>query len=210
MPFLVEGGQTRFFKRFPKIGFYRKKREYHELKLARIQDFWENGRLSLSEGSTLTIQKMREFGLITGSLKDGVEIMGSGSENYTVPLNIEATRASNVAIEAIKKLNREYTSVYRTKLGLRAHVAHDHFLRTKGYVPMQARPTHRRDIKYFSREDKGGYLLKNRSILLDFIGQGAQKRKKKSDSHILMLLQNASNKAVGGFRESKTVSLADL
>ena len=35
--------------------------------------------------------------------KDGIKILGKGVENYNVPLNIEASRASDIAIQAIEK-----------------------------------------------------------------------------------------------------------
>lgn len=211
VPMWFEGGQTPFFKRFPKTGFNRANtRVFHELNLDRIQDFWNNGRIPLNEGETLTIQVMRKCGLITGSLKDGVKILSNGAETYNVPLNVEATKASNLSIETIEKLGHEYTAVYRTRLGLRAHVSPDHFLRTRGYVPLQARPTHRRDIGYYSNQDKRGYLLKNRSLLLDYMGKREERKKVVRLSGLQKLLKDATVVSQKDFQQSATVNFADL
>ena len=102
IPRWFEGGQTPFYKRFPIIGFKRPhKRIFHELNLDRIQTFWNENRIPLEAGSTLTIKVMRDCGIITGSVKDGVKILANGADEYTVPLNIESSKASLGAIKAI-------------------------------------------------------------------------------------------------------------
>ena len=81
VPRWFEGGQTPFYKRFQIIGFKRPhKKVYNELNLERIQIFWDNNRIPLQPGELLTIQKMRQFGIITGSVKDGVKVLGNGKE----------------------------------------------------------------------------------------------------------------------------------
>ncbi|RLV90387.1 54S ribosomal protein L10 mitochondrial [Spathaspora sp. JA1] len=171
VPVWMEGGQTPYFKRFPMTGFRRAHRRiFHELNLDRIQNFWDNGRIPLNEGETLTIKVMRDSGLITGNLKDGVKILANGKEDYSVPLSIEASKASDSAIKIIEGLNQTFTAKFFNKLALKSHVDPDYFLLRKGYLPLQARPTHKRDIAYYSNPDKRGYLLKDRSLLLDHVG----------------------------------------
>ncbi|CAH2356061.1 54S ribosomal protein L10, mitochondrial [[Candida] railenensis] len=212
VPMWFEGGQTPFFKRFPKTGFNRaNKRVFHQLKLERIQDFWDNGRLTdLKEGETLTIHHMRKLGLITGSLKDGVKILSNGKESYNVPLNIEASQASSQSIARIEELGQTFNAHYFTPLSLRAHISPDHFLRTRGYLPLAARPTHKRDVKYYSNPDKRGYLLKDRSLLLDFMGKTQERKKRVELSHLEKSLANASTTVAKDFTQSQTISLKDL
>lgn len=206
-----EGGQTPFFKRFPKTGFNRpNRRVWHELKLERIQDFWDHGRLPLQPGQVLDMAAMRRFGLVTGSVKDGVKILSNGRELYTVPVSIEALRALAQAIARIEELGHQFTARYFTRLGLRAQRAANHLLRTRGYVPLQARPTHRRDIEYYSNPDKRGYLLQQRHLLLDFVGKKHQKQKTTVQSALDRLLEAASTKAAPDFQQSQTISLAQL
>lgn len=209
VPHWLEGGQTPFYKRFPIIGFKRPHAKvYHDVNLDRIQDFWNNGRIPLKAGETLTIRGMRECGLLTGSLKDGVKLLGNGSESYNVPLNIEASKATGNVMNTIEKLGYTYTSVYHTKLGLAAHIDPDQFLLRKGYTPLQARPTHKRDIAYYSSDEKRGYLLKDRGLLLDHVGSNKTQKKADKKSELKKLLENASSKR--HTYESKVVDLASL
>ncbi|RCK54926.1 54S ribosomal protein L10, mitochondrial [Candida viswanathii] len=166
VPWWHEGGQTPYYRRFPLTGFSNPNRRiYQQIKLARIQEFWNTGRIPLKEGDTLTIQEMVKCGLVTRTLRHGVKILAAGASNYNVPLNIEASKGTAVAIETIEKIGRTFTAKYFSRLGIRAHVHPERFLLKYGYVPMEARPSQRRDINYYSNPEKRGYLAKDRSIL---------------------------------------------
>ncbi|ODV78034.1 ribosomal protein L15 [Suhomyces tanzawaensis NRRL Y-17324] len=212
VPRWLEGGQTPYYKLFPIIGFKRPhKRVYFDLNLERIQEFWNTGRIPLQAGETLTIRTMKECGLITGTMKDGVKILANGKEDYSVPLNIEASRASDQAIQAIEKLEKSYTSVYFTKLSLDAHINPERFLLKKGYVPLPARPSHRRDIEYYSNPAKRGYLLKDRSLLLDHLKNvSATYTKAEKKSALERQAEVASPARFNEFHEGKVVSVNDL
>lgn len=209
VPRWFEGGQTPFYKRFPITGFKRPYREVlHELNLRRIQTFWDENRIPLKEGETLTIRTMRECGLITGSIKDGVKILADGAETYLVPLNIETSRASMGAIKAIESTGSTYTSVYFTPLSLQAHIHPNRFLLKKGYLPLPARPTHRRDIEYYSSEAKRGYLLKDKSVLLDHMGKRDSLQKKERKSELAKQLEAASTTGHAEFTETSVVDIS--
>lgn len=211
VPKWYEGGQTPFYKRFPIIGFKRPHRKiYHDINLERIQDFWNTGRIPLNPGETLTIKVMKDCGIISGTLKDGAKILANGKEDYNVPLSIEASKASLSAIRAIENLDQKFTAVYHSELGLKAHVDPDYFYLRKGYLPLQARPTHRRDIGYYSNPDKRGYLLENKSILLDHMGQESSARRNVRKSELANQLESASNKTSSDFAQSSEISVADL
>ncbi|WPK25265.1 hypothetical protein PUMCH_002575 [Australozyma saopauloensis] len=213
VPFLFEGGQTPFFKRFPIVGFKRPHaKEYNFLSMKRIQDFWDNKRIPLEAGQTLTIRVMRECGLISGTMKDGVKLMGYGGEEYTVPLNIEASKATEFAIESVQNTGHAYTSVYHTKLGLKAHLNPDYYLLKKGYVPLQARPTHKKDVAYYSNPDKYGYLLKDPDMFLEKISVGKQSRitKEVKKSSLERMLEGASKKVHGDFSQSAIVDVSSF
>lgn len=211
VPKWYEGGQTPFYKRFPIIGFKRPHRKiYHDINLERIQDFWNTGRIPLYPGETLTIKVMKDCGIISGTLKDGAKILANGKEDYNVPLSIEASKASLSAIRAIENLEQKFTAVYHSELGLKAHVDPDYFYLRKGYLPLQARPTHRRDIGYYSNPEKRGYLLENKSILLDHMGQESSARRNVRKSELAKQLESASNKTSSDFAQSSEISVADL
>lgn len=211
VPLLFEGGQTKFFKRFPVVGFKRPHaKKYNMVSLLRIQNFWDKKRIPLEPGQTLTVCVMRDCGLITGTMKDGVRLMGFGSETYNVPLNIEASKATEHAIEGVQKTGYTYTSVYYTKLSLKAHLNPDYFLLKKGYVPLPARPTHKKDVAYFSNPDKSGYLLRDRSMFLDQIEKMKTSRLKTTSRKTILgrILESASPKTHGDFVESRIVDFS--
>ncbi|GEQ72372.1 hypothetical protein JCM33374_g6059 [Metschnikowia sp. JCM 33374] len=211
VPHWLEGGQTPYYKLFPIIGFKRPHRKvFQEISLRRIQEFWDSGRIPLEAGGTLTIRVMRECGLVSGALKDGVKVLGSGSFMYNAPLNLEVSQATQRVISAVKNTGHELTSVYHTKLGLLAHVNPDRFLLKKGRVPLQARPLHKRDIAYYSDPARGGYLLKDRSLLLDHLGKSSLRKKIVKKSALDVSLETASTKTYDDYAQSKIVRLADL
>ncbi|KAG5417326.1 MRPL10 [Candida metapsilosis] len=217
VPIWMEGGQTPYFKQMPMVGFRNahNAKQYHEINLSKVQDFWNTGRIPLKEGETLTIKVMKECGLITGSLKDGVKILGKTMADYTVPLNIEASKATDQAIEKIENTNMSFTARYFSKLGLRAFVNPSYFLLRKGYVPLQARPTSQKDISYYSDPDKRGYLHKDRSILLDHLDKAREELKtakpKKKLSKFKSLSEQLKEASSVNFQStSKLVSVKDL
>lgn len=211
VPFWLEGGQTPYYKRFPIIGFKRPHRaEYNELNLGRIQEFWNHGRIPLKEGDTLTIRVMKECGLITGMLRDGVKILSNGAETYKVPLNVEASQASEKSIQTIEKLGNTFSARYFTKLSLRAHVDPDWFLLKRGHVPLPARPTHRRIVNYYSNEEKRGYLLKERSLLLEHVGETRTRQKKSRKSAIAQSLETALDKKYSDYDQCGVVDIASV
>lgn len=170
-----EGGQTPLYKLFPKIGFTNvNARPLNELSLQKIQWFHNAGRLNLSEGEILDMKKMREVGLVTGSIKHGIKILGNGKTDYNLPLKIEACKASSEAIKAIESAGGEFTSRYFNRLGLRAHLSPGWFLHKRGRIPLQARPTRRKDIEYYSDESRKGYLIKENHELLQKIAEAKQ------------------------------------
>ncbi|AOW27519.1 ribosomal protein L15 [Candida albicans P57072] len=215
VPWWFEGGQTPYYKRFPITGFRKPYQTVlEEVNLSKIQDFWDNGRIPLQKGETLNIKVMKDCGLVTGSLKDGIKILGKGVENYNVPLNIEASRASDIAIQAIEKAGNSFTARYFTRLGLRAHVNPEQFLLKRGYVPLQARPTHKRDIEFYSNPDKRGYLQKDRSILLDPLEKAreelANKKPTKKLSKFKSLEEQLEEASTISYKPSKTISVSDV
>lgn len=216
VPKLMEGGQTPYYKRFPIIGMTRAHREdFAHLNLERIQEFWDRGRIPLQPGETLDIRTMRKCGLVTGSLKSGVKILANGKEDYCVPLSIEACRASETAIELIEKVGHNFTARYFTNLSLRAHVNPEKFLLKKGYLPLPARPTHTRLIEYYSSEEKRGYLLQDRSLMLDQLNSHKSAEKTKFStlkrlSALARQLEGASSKRFSDYGENKWKLLQDV
>lgn len=218
IPNHFEGGQTPIWKLFPKRGFYRhQKLELNEIKLSKIQEFYDNGKLDfLKEGNkTLTMKDMKDCGLITGSMKEGIAILGDNSREFTAPIKIESTKASGPAIEAIEKAGGSYTSVYYSRgLGYRAHHSPTWFIENKGYIPIRARPIARRDIQFYSNSEKNGYLVNT-----DYVNQitvGGSKAKKVVKKTALDLEVEAAKDlesniaAPQSFANNRIISFSDL
>ena len=89
-----EGGQMPLYRRLPKRGFKnRNSKEIVAINISELERF--------RSGSTVTIEKMVESGLIKNT-RDGVKILGNGE--FTKKLNVKANAFSASAKEKIEAL----------------------------------------------------------------------------------------------------------
>ena len=89
-----EGGQMPLYRRLPKRGFTnRNSKEIVAINISELERF--------RSGSTVTIEKMMEVGLIKNP-RDGVKILGNGE--FTKKLNVKANAFSESAKEKIEAL----------------------------------------------------------------------------------------------------------
>jgi len=89
-----EGGQMPLYRRLPKRGFTnRNSKEIVAINISELERF--------RSGSTVTIEKMIETGLIKNP-RDGVKILGNG--DFTKKLNVQANAFSASAKEKIEAL----------------------------------------------------------------------------------------------------------
>ena len=120
-----EGGQTKFYKRMPKIGKMKNanfKLELIPLNVGKVQDYVTMGRLrpERSDG-VLTMRDFVNAGMFpTSSVKTGVKLLGDGKEFVKDKLLIEVPFASASAIEAIESRGGFVTTVHYNRLALRA------------------------------------------------------------------------------------------
>lgn len=92
-----EGGQTPYFKRFPKYGFTNKFRtEYAEVNVKDLNRF--------PEGTEITPEVLVEAGLVS-KIKDGVKILGDGK--LDVELIVKAHGFTKSAAEKIEAAGGE-------------------------------------------------------------------------------------------------------
>lgn len=122
-----EGGQTKFYKRLPKIGKMKNARfrlESIPLNVGKVQDYVTMGRLvpERSDG-VLTMKDFVNAGMFpASSVKSGVKLLGDGKENLKDKLLIEVPWASASAIKAIEGQGGFVTTVHYNRLALRAHL----------------------------------------------------------------------------------------
>ena len=89
-----EGGQMPLYRRIPKRGFKnRNTKEIVAINISELERF--------RSGSTVTVEKMVEVGLIKNP-RDGVKILGNGE--FTKKLNVKANAFSASAKEKIEAL----------------------------------------------------------------------------------------------------------
>ncbi|MBQ0028348.1 MAG: 50S ribosomal protein L15 [Lachnospiraceae bacterium] len=89
-----EGGQMPLYRRLPKRGFTnRNSKDIVAINISELERF--------RSGSTVTIEKMVEVGLIKNP-RDGVKILGNGE--FTKKLNVKANAFSASAVEKIEAL----------------------------------------------------------------------------------------------------------
>lgn len=120
-----EGGQTKFYKRMPKIGKMKNanfKLELIPLNVVKVQDYVTMGRLrpERSDG-VLTMRDFVNAGMFpSSSIKTGVKLLGDGKEFIKDKLLIEVPFASASAIDAIESKGGFVTTVHYNRLALRA------------------------------------------------------------------------------------------
>lgn len=152
-----EGGQTKFYKRLPKRGFTNAhhREEMLGVNVGTIQDYVTMGRLVPKDNQEpWTMKDLVDCGLLTSNgIKHGVKLLAGGKERLTTPLNLELSRASAAAIEAVEKVGGRITTVHYNPLALRALLKPEKF----AVIPKRALPPPKRMV-YYTDYDNRGYL----------------------------------------------------
>ena len=157
-----------------------------------LQDYIDMGRLpQVAEGKVLTMKDLVMAGIATSSsIKHGMKLLGNGKERLTSPIQIEISRASEGAIQAIETVGGEVTTVHYNRLALRALLKPEKFERG---LPKFARPPPKWQPYYTNWHRHRGYLsvqaqmrdlLKSRPELQDAFADAldASRQKQKSAS----------------------------
>jgi large subunit ribosomal protein L15 len=122
-----EGGQTKFYKRMPKIGIMKNanfKLDLVPLNVGKVQDYITMGRLKAErKDGVLTMRDFVNAGMMpSSSIKTGVKLLGDGKEYIKDAILIEVPFASASAISAIENAGGYVTTVHYNRLALRAHL----------------------------------------------------------------------------------------
>ncbi|KAK0607090.1 hypothetical protein LWI29_009088 [Acer saccharum] len=112
--FGFEGGQTPMRRRLPKRGF--------------------------KNPFSLTFP---DVGAVGKQIKDGVRLMGRGSEKIEWPLHLEVSRVTVKAKEAVEATGGSVRKVHYNKLGLQALLKPEWFEKKGRLLPRPARPPHK-------------------------------------------------------------------
>ncbi|KAG1444458.1 hypothetical protein G6F56_010290 [Rhizopus delemar] len=90
-------------------------------------------------------------------IEDGVKLLSVGAEKFNLPIQIEVSRASQKAIEAIEKAGGKIVTRYYNALGLRSLIHPEKFAQ----LPKLAEPLRKEDIKYYNDPKNRGYLAQS-------------------------------------------------
>ena len=107
-----------------------------------LQYYLSKGRLP--QDRTITMRDLLQSGAVS-HIKDGVVLLGRGSEHYTIPCTIEVTRASQRSIQTIEKVGGKITTVYHNRIALQALLYPEKW----AIEPQSAFPTKYKDIGKF-------------------------------------------------------------
>eukprot|EP01147_Barroeca_monosierra_P005405 gene5405-7142_t len=158
---LFEGGQTPFYRRQPKHGFHNpNSRTFDPVNLDDISSAVEAGKIDPNQ--TITMKILKDAGLIGRQVKHGVKLLARGKEKLATPIEIEVSRASKTAIEAIESVGGSITTVYFNQRTLQALLKPHRFNKPQA----QARPRGK-DLEYYSDPAVRGYLSKQSHALED-------------------------------------------
>lgn len=147
-----EGGQTPISRLFPKVGFNNHGEEtLSPLNLDRLQDWINQGRIDASK--PITMKHLLDSRVLHG-IKDGVKLLARGKEKLTSTIDIDVTKASAEAIQAVEAKGGKIVCTYRNKLSMKQLLKPESMKR-----PIRdALPTSRKDVEYYSMAEKRGYL----------------------------------------------------
>ncbi|KAK3411492.1 hypothetical protein EUGRSUZ_I00243 [Eucalyptus grandis] len=139
MKFGFEGGQTPLRRRVPKRGFKNPfSLTFQPVGLGKIAALINAGKIDSSE--LITMKTLKDVGAIGKQIKDGVRLMGRGSEQIQWPIHLEVSRVTVRAKEAVEAAGGSVRRVYYNKLGLQALVKPEWFEKKARLLPKPARP----------------------------------------------------------------------
>ncbi|XP_022879653.1 uncharacterized protein LOC111397134 isoform X1 [Olea europaea var. sylvestris] len=139
MKFGFEGGQTPLRRRLPKRGFKNPfSLTFQPVGLGKISKLINAGKIDSSE--LITMKTLKDAGAIGKQIRDGVRLMGRGSEHIQWPIHLEVSRVTVRAKAAVEAAGGSVRRVYYNKLGFRALLKPEWFEKKGRLLPKAARP----------------------------------------------------------------------
>lgn len=150
-----EGGQTPLYIRMPKRGATNSlAKPLEALNLGKLESFIHSGKIDNTQ--PITLKTLHDAGIV-GRIKHGVKLLGGEKASFSTPVNIEVTRASKSAIDAVERAGGSITCVYHNRLALRAHLKPEKFEGRP--LPRRARPPPRLMPYYMDPENRGEFSI---------------------------------------------------
>eukprot|EP00753_Platysulcus_tardus_P008290 PLAT15876.1.p1 GENE.PLAT15876.1~~PLAT15876.1.p1 ORF type:complete len:255 (-),score=82.66 PLAT15876.1:147-869(-) len=146
------GDNIPLFRRLPKRGFTNRQfaRPLTPLNLSKLQRWIDTGRID--GDAEITLKTLADSGIV-GRFKHGVKLLSRGQVELSAGLRVEVSAASKAAIDAVEAAGGSVVARYHNRLGLRALLKPERFLR----LPRQARPPPRL-MPFYTDPARRGYL----------------------------------------------------
>ncbi|KAI8551529.1 hypothetical protein RHMOL_Rhmol06G0193900 [Rhododendron molle] len=147
MKFGFEGGQTPMRRRMPKRGFKNPfSLTFQPVGLGKIAKLINAGKIDSSE--LITMKTLKDAGAIGKQIRDGVRLMGRGSEHIKWPIHLERTNRERLQVSrvtvrakaAVEAAGGSVRRVYYNNLGFRALLKPEWFEKKGRLLPKAARP----------------------------------------------------------------------
>lgn len=149
MKFGFEGGQTPMRRRMPKRGFKNPfSLTFQPVGLGKIAKLINAGRIDSSE--LITMKTLKDTRAIGKHIRDGVRLMGRGSEHIKWPIHLEVSRVTIRAKAAVEAAGGSVRRVYYNNLGFRALLKPEWFEKKGRLLPKAARPPLKQRDKFDS------------------------------------------------------------
>lgn len=151
-----EGGQTKFYKLFPKRGFKNTRHEtlMNGVNIGTIQMYIDMKRLDPEQ--PITVTTLKQAGLFkANAVKHGVKLLAAGKDMLKQPVAVHVNRASESAVDAVEAMGGSVVSVHYNKLALRTALRAEKFV--DKVQPKHARPPPKWQ-PYYTSWHKRGYL----------------------------------------------------
>ncbi|XP_074271209.1 uncharacterized protein LOC141595131 [Silene latifolia] len=137
--FGFEGGQTPLRRRLPKRGFKNPfSLEFQPCGLGKIAKLINMGMIDSSE--LITMKTLKDVGAIGKQIGDGVRLMGRGCEQIVWPIHLEVSRVTVRAKAAVEAAGGTVRRVHYNKLGFKALLKPEWFVKKGRLLPKAARP----------------------------------------------------------------------
>lgn len=170
-----QGGQTPLIFQKGRLGFENLRAPVmSEVNLDKLQEWIDAGRIDPSKPIT---PKELILSNLVGTIKDGIKLLGRGSDALKQPIDIMVSRASASAISGVERAGGKIVTRYYTKeaikrlvkgtsinTGLPLPTGPEHVepvleaMREKGFSYRLPDPTSRWDIEYYRDPAHRGYL----------------------------------------------------
>jgi large subunit ribosomal protein L15 len=142
----------------PKRGFHNvHRKEYASVNLDQLQHWIDLGRIDPAK--PITMNHLLDTRCIH-KIENGVKLLAEGADDWTLPINIEVSRASQRAIEAIEMAGGKIVCRYYNRLGLRYVTKPEKFI-----APIKfAGPAKHKEKMWYRDPKHRGYLAAPEAI----------------------------------------------